>query len=163
MPTESASGDIPRADISLRSLALLAEYRSWRAVEITCLIRAACKAVCDGLYHDASDPSTGTRPKAISYIDAFLGGPAEQNKTKAIAASPITYVSKDDPPFLIIHGENDFMVPASQGELLAVSLKAAGVEMTLEVTPRGHSVGLGDPRLLPIVKAFSDKYLKKSQ
>jgi len=140
-------------------------------VEITCLIRAACKAVCDvsgpsdilRLYHDASDPSTGTRPKAISYIDAFLGGPAEQNKTKAIAASPITYVSKDDPPFLIIHGENDFMVPASQGELLAVSLKAAGVEMTLEVTPRGHSVGLGDPRLLPIVKAFSDKYLKKSQ
>src|SRR5438094_2188067 len=118
MPTESASGDIPRADISLRSLALLAEYRSWRAVEITCLIRAACKAVCDvsgpsdilRLYHDASDPSTGTRPKAISYIDAFLGGPAEQNKTKAIAASPITYVPKDDRPFRIIPGQNDLMV-----------------------------------------------------
>jgi len=129
------------------------------------------QAVCDvsgpsdllRLYHDASDPSTGTRPKAISYIDAFLGGPAEQNKTKAIVASPITYVSKDDPPFLIIHGEMDFTVPASQGELLAAALKAAGVETTLEVTPRGHSVGLGDPRLLPIVKAFFDKHLKKSQ
>jgi acetyl esterase/lipase len=51
------------------------------------------------LYHDASDAATGTKRKAISYIDALLGGPAEQNETKAIAASPITYVSKDDPPF----------------------------------------------------------------
>jgi dipeptidyl aminopeptidase/acylaminoacyl peptidase len=88
-------------------------------------------------------------------------GPADQNKTKAIAASPITYVSKDETPFLIIHGENDFMVPASQGELLAAALKAAGVETTLEITPQGHSVG--GHRLLPIVKAFFDKYLKKSQ
>jgi len=126
------------------------------------------QAVCDvsgpsdllRLYHDASDPSTGTRPKAISYIDALLGGPAEQNKTKAIAASPITYVSKDDPPFLIIHGEKDFGVPASQGELLAAALKAAGVETTLEITPRGHSVGLGGPTLRPIIKAFFDKHLK---
>ncbi|HYT20414.1 MAG TPA: prolyl oligopeptidase family serine peptidase, partial [Candidatus Polarisedimenticolia bacterium] len=129
------------------------------------------QAVCDvsgpsdllRLYHDASDPSTGTRPKAISYIDTLLGGPAEQNKTKAIAASPITYVSKDDPPFLIIHGEKDFGVPASQGELLAAALKAAGVETTLEITPRGHSVGLESPTLLPIVKAFFDKHLKKNQ
>ena len=129
------------------------------------------QAVCDvsgpsdilRLYHDASDPSTGTRRKDISDIDAFLGGPAEQNKTKAIAASPITYVSKDDPPFLIIHGQNDFSVPASQGELLAAALKTAGVETTLKITPRGHSVGLGGPTLLPIVKAFFDKHLKKGQ
>ena len=129
------------------------------------------QAVCDvsgpsdllRLYHDASDPSTGTRPKAIPYINAFLGGPPEQNKTKAIAASPITYISKDDAPFLIIHGEKDFGVPVSQGELLAAALKAAGVETTLEISPRGHSVGLGGPRLRPIVKAFFDKYLKKSQ
>ena len=129
------------------------------------------QAVCDvsgpsdlvRLYHDASDPSTGTRPQAISDIDALLGGPAEQNKTKAIAASPITYVSKDDQPFLIIHGQNDHSVPASQGELLAARLKAAGVETTLEVTPRGHSVSLGGPALLPIVKAFFDKHLKTRQ
>ena len=126
------------------------------------------QAVCDvsgpsdllRLYHDASDPSTRTRRKDISDIDALLGGPAAQNKTKAIAASPITYISKDDPPFLIIHGENDFSVPASQGELLAAALKAAGVETTLEITPRGHSVGLAGPTLRPIIKAFFDKHLK---
>jgi acetyl esterase/lipase len=127
------------------------------------------QAVCDvsgpsdllRLYHDASDASAGTRPQAVAYIDALLGGPAEQNKTKAMAASPITYVSKDDPPFLIIHGKKDFSVPASQGELLAAALKAAGVETTLEITSQGHTVR--GERILPIVKAFFDKYLKKSQ
>ena len=126
------------------------------------------QAVCDvsgpsdllRLYHDASDPSTRTRRKDISDIDALLGGAAEQNKTKAIAASPITYVSKDDPPFLIIHGENDFSVPASQSELLAAALKEAGIETTLEITSRGHSVGLGGPTLRPIIKTFFDKHLK---
>jgi len=129
------------------------------------------QAVCDvsgpadllRLYYDASDGSTGKRTKATSYIDALLGGPADQNKTKAMAASPITYVSKDDPPFLIIHGKNDSSVPASQGELLAAALKAAGVETTLEMTSQGHTVRVGDSRLLPIIKAFFDKYLKKSQ
>jgi len=129
------------------------------------------QAVCDvsgpsdllRLYYDASDGSNGKRTKATSYIDALLGGPADQNKTKAMAASPITYVSKDDPPFLIIHGEKDFGVPASQGELLAAALKAAGVETTLEITSQGHTVRVGDSRLLPIIKAFFDKYLKKGQ
>src|SRR5439155_20349047 len=80
------------------------------------------------LYHDAWDASTGTRPKDRAYIDALLGGRADQNKRKAVAASPIPYVPKDDPPFVIIQGENDFSVPASQGQLLAAVLKAAGVE-----------------------------------
>jgi acetyl esterase/lipase len=127
------------------------------------------QAVCDvsgpsdlvRLYQDASDPSTGTRPQAISDIDALLGGPTEQNKTKATAASPITYVSKDDPPFLIIHGKRDSSVPPTQGELLAAALKEAGVETTLEITSQGHTVKR--ERILPIVKAFFDKYLKKSQ
>ena len=79
-----------------------------------------------------------------------------------MAASPITYVSKDDPPFFIIQGENDFSVPASQGELLAAALKAAGGwRRPLEITPRGHSAE--GPRFLPVVKAFFDKYLKKSE
>lgn len=129
------------------------------------------QAVCDvsgpsdilRLYHDAADPSIVRRRKDISDIDTLLGGPAEENKTKAIAASPITYVSKDDPPFLIIHGQKDFSVPASQSQLLAAALKKAGVDTTLEITPRGHSVGLGGSMLLPIVKAFFDKHLKKEQ
>jgi dipeptidyl aminopeptidase/acylaminoacyl peptidase len=96
----------------------------------------------------------------MSAVAALVGGSAEQNQTKAIAASPIHYVSKDDPPFLIIHGNEDSTVPVTQSESFAAALKAAGVETTLEIaTGRGH--GVGGPRFQLMIKTFFDKYLKK--
>src|SRR5262249_29251697 len=92
-------------------------------------------------------------------IEQFLGGSVEQNRAKAIAASPTTYVSKDDAPFLIIHGENDMSIPVSQSEVLASKLKAAGVPVTLIVAEnRGH--GVGGPAFAPDIISFFDKYLK---
>ncbi|MEB2334969.1 MAG: alpha/beta hydrolase [Anaerolineaceae bacterium] len=46
-------------------------------------------------------------------------------------ASPVTYVSADDPPFLILHGEKDPLVPISQSEELLAKLQAAGVPAEL--------------------------------
>ena len=113
------------------------------------------------LYRAATGPSgTEINPKVKPALEALIGVPVEENKTKAMAASPITYVSKDDPPFLIIHGEIDSTVPVSQAESFAAALKAAGVETTLEIAPgRGH--GAGGPKFQPMIKAFFDKYLKK--
>lgn len=69
----------------------------------------------------------------------LLGGPVQQNTQKAARANPITYVSKDDPPFLIMHGDKDPTVPYNQSELLAEALEDAGVEVTLHtVTGAGH-------------------------
>ena len=84
------------------------------------------QAVCDmsgpsdivQFYEAVSNSNKGMAPIARSSIEQFLGGSVEQNRAKAIAASPTTYVSKDDPPFLIIHGENDMTIPVSQSELL---------------------------------------------
>lgn len=42
-------------------------------------------------------------------------------------ASPVTYVDKDDPPFLIIHGEKDNLVSPKQSQLLSSWLNSAGV------------------------------------
>ena len=126
------------------------------------------QAVCDvsgpsdlvRLYQDASQSSGDKSGKAMSAVAALVGGSAEQNQTNAIAASPIHYVSKDDPPFLIIHGENDSTVPVTQAESFAAALKAAGVETTLEIaTGRGH--GAGGPKFQVMIKTFFDKYLKK--
>ena len=48
-------------------------------------------------------------------------------------------VGLDDPPFLIIHGEEHRTVPVAQCQLLAEALKRAGVETTLEIANgRGH-------------------------
>jgi acetyl esterase/lipase len=49
----------------------------------------------------------------------------------AKAASPVTYVDKNDPPFLIIHGEKDELVSPDQSRLLSSWLKLAGVENEL--------------------------------
>lgn len=43
------------------------------------------------------------------------------------AASPVTYVDKNDPPFLIIHGEKDELVSTKQSRLLGAWLTLAGV------------------------------------
>jgi acetyl esterase/lipase len=94
-----------------------------------------------------------------SSIEQFLGGSVEQNRAKAIAASPTTYVSKDDPPFLIIHGEEDMTIPVNQSEVLASKLKAAGVQVTL-IMPEGRGHGVGGRGFAPEITSFFDKYLK---
>jgi acetyl esterase/lipase len=127
------------------------------------------QAVCDvsgpadlpRMYKDVSGGSFQKGPKAKSAIEGLAGGSVEKNEAKAIAASPIHYVSKDDPPFLIIHGDEDATVPVSQSQLFSAALKAAGVDTTLEIAAgRGH--GTGGPRFEPIIRAFFDKHLKKS-
>ena len=53
--------------------------------------------------------------------------------------SPITHVSPNDPPTLIIHGDADKLVPFQQSEVMVAKLKEAGVEAKLIVKPgAGH-------------------------
>jgi acetyl esterase/lipase len=47
--------------------------------------------------------------------------------------SPVTHVSSDDPPTLIIHGDKDYLVPIQQAELILDKLKTTGVETKLVV------------------------------
>jgi acetyl esterase/lipase len=112
-------------------------------------------------YREASAAPAEMNPKVKPALEALIGGPLEQNKAKAMAASPISYISKDDPPFLIIQGENDITVPVSVTQSFFAALKAAGVDATLEIaTGRGH--GVGGPKFQPLIKMFFDKNLKKS-
>jgi acetyl esterase/lipase len=125
------------------------------------------QAVCDmsgpsdilQFYETVSSLNDGSGRRAKSSIEQFLGGPVEQNKAKAIAASPVSYVSRDDAAFLIIHGENDMSIPVSQSEVFADKLKAAGVDATLEIAKgRGH--GVGGPNFASEIISFFDKHLK---
>lgn len=49
----------------------------------------------------------------------------------AAAASPVTYVTRDDPPVLLIHGDADRIVPFQQSEVMKAALGAAGVPAKL--------------------------------
>ena len=93
----------------------------------------------------------------------LLGGPVQENKEKAARANPITYVSKDDPPFLIMHGDKDPTVPFSQSELLLEALNKAGVDATF-VPVKGARHGgreFSSEENRKLVEEFFDKHLKK--
>ncbi|MBL8176570.1 MAG: alpha/beta hydrolase [Bryobacterales bacterium] len=52
-------------------------------------------------------------------------------------ASPVTHVSADDPPFLLLHGDADAVVPYGQSETMEAALRRAGVEVKLVRVPGG--------------------------
>lgn len=89
----------------------------------------------------------------------LVGGPLQQRKEVARGASPITYVSVDDPPFLIVHGTEDPLVPYDQSERFLAALEQEGVDaMLLPVRGGGH----GDFRSAELdrrIRLFFDKYL----
>ncbi len=67
----------------------------------------------------------------------LLGGSVEKNPEAAKSASPLTYLDAGDPPFLIMHGDKDELVPISQSELLFEALKAKGVTSRFVVVTNG--------------------------
>jgi acetyl esterase/lipase len=93
----------------------------------------------------------------------LLGGPVQENKEKAERANPIAYVSKDDPPFLILHGDKDPTVPFSQSELLEEALRKAGLDVTFRpVKGAGHGGReFSSEENRKLVEEFFDKHLKK--
>ena len=97
----------------------------------------------------------------------FLGGSLADPvvRDRAAQASPLTYVDAGDPPFLIIHGAEDDMVPVEQGERLALALQDAGVEAEFIIVPgAGHGFGSPDGEVMPEfiepTLAFFDQHLK---
>ena len=93
----------------------------------------------------------------------LIGGPIQEpaNYEKVQAANPITYVTSDDPPFVIIHGDVDPMVPHHQSELLHASLTQNGTPTHfITVLGGGHGQGFPGKELEPLVMAFFDQYLR---
>lgn len=94
-------------------------------------------------------------------VAALLGGPIDENKEKAVLASPVTHISKEDPPFVIVHGECDSTVPAIHADVLREALEKAGVEVTCLVV-KGAEHGFDIPEIEEKVEAFFDRHLKDS-
>jgi acetyl esterase/lipase len=98
-----------------------------------------------------------------SYISKFLGGLIEENIEKAIKVSPYYYECKNTPPFLIMHGEEDNIVPYSQSEMFFQKLKRNKNKVTLvKIKNGGHGKGFGE-KAMNFVIAFFDCYLKNEK
>ena len=95
----------------------------------------------------------------IALVDKLLGGPTAERLDVAREASPVTYATKDDPPFLTMHGTKDPVVPIAQADALHAALEKAGVDSTL-VKVEGGGHGFGGEEVVARVNAFFDKHLR---
>ena len=125
---------------------------------VTCVVD--CFGPTDFVQMDANRPSGArmTHDEANSPESKLIGGPIQKNKANAAAASPITYVSKDDPPFIIAHGTADPLVPFHQSQLLDAAFGKVGLKQVfIHVVGAGH--GFGGAEFDKRVRAFFDKHL----
>jgi acetyl esterase/lipase len=65
----------------------------------------------------------------------YLGGPPEGSRNVYDAASPITFVRRETPATLLVHGMHDQVVPPEQSERLDARLEEAGVRHLLVRLP----------------------------
>jgi acetyl esterase/lipase len=78
-----------------------------------------------------------------SWISALMQGMSggTASHTRLHTASPVTYVAPGDPPFLIIHGADDWFIAPHHSQGLAKLLQAAGVPTTLVIVKHnGHGL-----------------------
>ncbi len=75
--------------------------------------------------------------------------------------SPVTHVSADDPPSLIIHGDADKLVPIQQAQVFEEKMRSVGATVKLVTKP---GAGHGWPDILKdlaLIADWFDEHLKK--
>lgn len=103
------------------------------------------------------DGNAGWMPMSL-----LMGCPIQQCQEWTRTASPMSYVTPDDPPFLIMHGMLDCLVPFQQSIALHDHLRAANVDSTLVLIPKGDHGGrvFDEPQYQATVDAFLDEHLR---
>jgi acetyl esterase/lipase len=91
----------------------------------------------------------------------LIGGAIPDNPEKTQLANPIHYITADDPPFLIVHGERDPIVPCHQSELLEAALNKQGIEVKLhKLADAGHGgPQFNSDKVVEAVEAFLTEHL----
>lgn len=77
----------------------------------------------------------------------YLGGPIEERLELARLVSPLTHVTKDAPPMLLMHGDADITVPIEESIILHEALKKAGADAELRIVKgAAHSIPIDQVR-----------------
>jgi acetyl esterase/lipase len=96
-------------------------------------------------------------------INILLGASRIERPDLAKKASPVTYIDRNDPPFLILHGEKDASVPITQSRYLDSWLRLAGVPSKLIIVPGAPHYGVmfDEEWIRREIFSFLDKTIKK--
>ncbi len=91
---------------------------------------------------------------------SLVGGAIQDNTEMCALADPATYADPGDPPFLIIHGDDDQLVPHCQSERLFKALQDMNVPSEFVLVPGAvHGPGLFEDRYYNMMTNF---FLKES-
>ncbi|HEX2832330.1 MAG TPA: alpha/beta hydrolase [Thermoanaerobaculia bacterium] len=92
----------------------------------------------------------------------LMGCPIQSCREWTMTASPMSYVTEDDPKFLIMHGMLDCLVPYQQSVTLHQSLQARGVDSKLVLIPTGDHGGsvFDQAKYQTVVDEFLDTNLR---
>jgi dipeptidyl aminopeptidase/acylaminoacyl peptidase len=92
----------------------------------------------------------------------LLGGDPADATSLAAAASPLSYGGSPAPPFLLMHGTHDTLVPFEHSERLAELLRSAGNHAELVPVPGAEHIFL-NADVAPLVArsvAFLEHHLR---
>jgi acetyl esterase/lipase len=95
----------------------------------------------------------------------LLGCPIQECKDKAETANPINYITASTPPFLIMHGMLDCLVPWQQSQILRDALTAKGVDASLVLLPTAQHADnqFNQPVYQQLVDEFLDRTLRPAR
>lgn len=88
----------------------------------------------------ATNPDTSVN-NASNPVSILLGALPVDRPDLAKTASPVTYIDKNDPPFLIVQGEKDQSVPNTESKILSSWLTLNGVKNKLIIVPGAPHYG----------------------
>lgn len=95
-------------------------------------------------------------------LRAFMGGTREELAERYAAASPLTHVSTNAPPVLIMHGTHDRTVPYTQSTLLKEKLDELGVPCELlSFEGAGHGLSGADPAQVQTATARAVEFVRE--
>ena len=120
------------------------------------------QAVCD--WCGISDletllPQSHGKHELDKAVFALLGDSAKKSPVIAKQASPVTYVKSDAPPFLIMHGDKDPLVPYAQGVELNDALKNVHAKVEF-ITVKNGEHNFASPETIEQTIQFFEKTLK---
>lgn len=84
--------------------------------------------------------------EGTAYVVSFMEAPPSQDSARAAyqAASPITHVKSGSPPVMLLHGDDDRIVPYAQSVAMKAALEKANVPVALITIPGGaHGADFG--------------------
>ena len=142
----------------------LKEFEKGQNLEVSSRVQAVCDYfgptdfTLMSSFWSRMDHDAPTSPESL-----LIGGPVQENKEKSQRANPVRYVTSDDPPFLIVHGDKDPLVPHNQSEILYRALQKARVKSKFHTVVGGGHGGFKDPIVEQMVEDFFEKHLKSAR